>query len=98
MIPRDRKRTPYRLFVRPECSAEFLSAILQCRAVTSSGPRHLLSGIQGQDKNLVRSEKKCCLLGKTKTGYSYSSRNNLGELKVPGSVLRLGFIFQWTRM
>lgn len=51
------------------------------------------------NKNLLRSEKKCSFFGgKNETGCSYSSRNNSGEVKAPGSVLKLGFIFQWTGM
>lgn len=35
---------------------------------------------------------------KNETSYSCSSRNNLGEVKATSSVLKLGFIFQWTGM
>lgn len=69
-------------------------AIFQWTVITSSGPRFLLSDIWGQDKNLIWSEKKCCLLGGKNE--ARSCRNNLGEGKAPGSVLKLGFIFWGT--
>lgn len=65
-ISPDRKRTPRRLFARPEWGAEAsVFVIFQWTVVTSSGPRYLFSDIQSQDKNPFRSEKKC-LLGKKK--------------------------------
>lgn len=44
-------------------------------------------------KNLLRSKKKFSLLEKKKPGCICSSRNNLGEVKAPGSDLKVGFIF-----
>lgn len=95
-----RKRIPCRLF-GPERGTYLAIYLPYSREELSIPLGHGVCFLTYQAKIKIYQNLKrnvCCEKQKNETSYSYSSRNNLREVKAPGSVLKLGFIFQWTGM